>query len=262
MIDFHTHIFPEMIADKTICHLSGICRMDPYTNGKQEGLLASAKNAGIDQCIILPVATAPRQFDSIHRFAMKFLEGDIISLGSIHPDTDDYKEKLRWVKENGFKGIKFHPDYQETYFNDIRYKRIISYASELDLVIVTHAGQDPSSPNDIHCTPKMIEEMLDEVKPDKLVLAHMGGNKMFDEVEALLVGRDVYFDTAYVLDKIDPNQFLRMVRNHGADKILFGSDSPWGGQREFVNVFNQLDLTEEERTLISHQNTKKLLKLE
>ena len=28
------------------------------------------------------------------------------------------------------KGIKLHPDYQDTYFNDIRYKRIISYATE------------------------------------------------------------------------------------------------------------------------------------
>ena len=75
MIDFHTHIFPEKIADKTISHLSEICHMPPYTNGKKEGLLASAKHAGIDQCIFLPVATAPRQFDSIHRFALQFLEG-------------------------------------------------------------------------------------------------------------------------------------------------------------------------------------------
>jgi len=261
MIDFHTHIFPEKIADKTISHLSEICHMPPYTNGKKEGLLASAKHAGIDQCIILPVATAPRQFDSIHRFALQFLEGEFISFGSIHPDCDDYKEKLRWIKENGFKGVKFHPDYQETYFNDIKYKRIISYASELDLITVTHAGRDPLSPNDVHCTPRMIEEVLDEVKPKKLVLAHMGGNEMFDEVEALLVGRDVYFDTAYVLDKMNPSQFLRMMRNHGADKVLFGSDSPWGGQKEFVDVFNQLPLTEEERTKIAYKNTKRLLNL-
>ena len=38
------------------------------------------------------------------------------------------------------KGIKLHPDYQDTYFNDIRYKRIISYATELGLIISVHAG--------------------------------------------------------------------------------------------------------------------------
>ena len=261
MIDFHTHIFPERIADKTIAHLSEICHMPPYTNGKEEGLQQSAEAAGIQGCVILPVATAPRQFESIHRFALQFTEGNFISLGSIHPDCDDYKEKLRWIKENGLRGIKLHPDYQNTYFDDIKYKRILAYATELDLVIVTHAGQDPVSPTDVHCTPKMIEEMLDEVKPKNLVLAHMGGNLMFDEVEQRLVGRDVYFDTVYVLDKMDKEQFLRMVRNHGADKVLFGSDTPWGGQKRFVDTFNQIPLTKEERELIASKNACKLLKM-
>ena len=51
---------------------------------------------------------------------MRFMEGKIISFGGIHPDNEDYKEKLCWIKEQGFKGIKLHPDYQDTYFNDIR----------------------------------------------------------------------------------------------------------------------------------------------
>ena len=261
MIDFHTHIFPEKIADRTIAHLSEICHMPPYTSGKEEGLLHSMEEAGITRSIILPVATAPRQFDSIHRYALQFMEGDLISLGSIHPDCEEYKEKLRWIKENNLKGIKLHPDYQDTYFNDIKYKRILSYASELDLIIVTHAGKDPVSPKDVHCTPKMIEEVLNEVAPKNLVLAHMGGNEMFDEVEQLLVGRDVYLDTSYVLDKMDSWQFLRMVRNHGADKVLFGTDSPWGGQKKFVEAFYQIPLTKEERELISSKNVIKLLKM-
>lgn len=261
MIDFHTHIFPEKIAARTIAHLSEICHMPPYTSGKEEGLLHSMEEAGITRSIILPVATAPRQFDSIHRYALQFMEGDLISLGSIHPDCEDYKEKLRWIKENNLKGIKLHPDYQDTYFNDIKYKRILSYASELDLIIVTHAGRDPVSPKDVHCTPKMIEEVLNEVAPKNLILAHMGGNEMFDEVEQLLVGRDVYLDTSYVLDKMDSWQFLRMVRNHGADKVLFGTDSPWGGQKKFVEAFYQIPLTKEERELISSKNVIKLLKM-
>ena len=261
MIDFHTHIFPEKIADRTIAHLSEICHMTPYTSVKEEVLLHSMEEAGITRSIILPVATAPRQFDSIHRYALQFMEGNLISLGSIHPDCEDYKEKLRWIKENNLKGIKLHPDYQDTYFNDIKYKRILSYASELDLIIVTHAGKDPVSPKDVHCTPKMIEEVLNEVAPKNLVLAHMGGNEMFDEVEQLLVGRDVYLDTSYVLDKMDSWQFLRMVRNHGADKVLFGTDSPWGGQKKFVETFYQIPLTKEERELISSKNVIQLLKM-
>lgn len=262
MIDFHTHIFPERIADGTISHLSDVCHMNPYTNGKEEGILSSAREAGILCSVLLPVATAPKQFDSINRFASQFMEGKLISFGGIHPECVDYKEKLHWIKANGFKGIKLHPDYQNTYFNDIKYKRILDTASELDLIVVTHAGVDPISPKDVHCTPKMIEEVLDEVAPQNLVLAHMGGNLMFDEVETRLIGRDVYFDTSYVLDKMNPWQFMRMVRNHGSNKVLFATDSPWGGQNEFVKVLFQLPFSREERDNISHKNAQKLLKIQ
>ena len=261
MIDFHTHIFPDQIAEKTIPHLASVCKTEPFTNGKYDGLLRSTEEAGLVCSVVLPVVTAPKQFDSIHRFAMQFLEGKLISFGGIHPEHADYKEKLRWIKEQGFKGIKLHPDYQGTYFNDIRYKRIISYASELDLVVLTHAGFDPVCPNDVHCTPQMAAEVINEVQPAKLVLAHMGGNEMHDEVERHLVGRDVYFDTSYVMDKMKTDQFVRIIRNHGADKILFASDSPWAGQKEFVELFEQMPLSQEEKDWIGNGNARKLLRI-
>lgn len=261
MIDFHTHIFPDTVAEKSIPYLAGICKTGPFTDGKKNGLLRSTEEAGLECSVILPVATTPKQFDSINRFALQFLEGKLISLGGIHPENEDYKEKLRWMKAQGLKGIKFHPDYQNTYFNDIRYKRIISYASELDMIVVVHAGLDPFSPDDIHCTPQMIAELMDEVSPTKLVLAHLGGNELFDDVERYLVGRDAYFDTSHVLDKMDQEQFVRIVRNHGADKILFGSDSPWGEQKHFVECFQRLPLSEEEQMMILRENARKLLGL-
>lgn len=259
IIDFHTHIFPDKIADRTIEHLAKVCQEEPNTDGKSNGLLASAKEAGIACSVILPVVTAPAQFDSIHRFAMQFMEGALVSFGGIHPEHDDYKEKLRWIKAQGFKGIKLHPDYQNTYFNDIRYKRILSYASELDLVVVVHAGLDPLCPADIHCTPQMAAEVIDEVAPTKLVLAHMGGNALYDEAEQYLVGKNVYLDTSYVLDKMGKEQLIRMARNHRIDKILFATDSPWAGQKAFVDYFQTLPFTEEERMKILYENAAKLV---
>ncbi len=247
IIDFHTHMFPDKIAKSTLEYLAGICQMDPHTDGTYEGLLASTKSSGIDLSVAQPVVTKPKQFDSINRFAAEHQEGAVLSFGGIHPDNDDYKGKLRQIKEMGLKGIKLHPDYQDTYFNDIRYKRIVSYASELDLIVLVHAGVDPLSPQDVHCTPAMAREMLNEVAPTKLVLAHMGGNQMWDEVEELLVGQDVYFDTGVVLDKMPQDQFLRMVKNHGSNRILFGTDSPWADQADFVRLLSRMPLSEEER---------------
>lgn len=260
MIDFHSHIFPDKIAHKTIEHLASFCGTKPYIDGTKDKLLAAMDEVGIEKSILLPVLTSPTQFDSVYRFISQFLEGRLISFGGIHPDNEDYKEKLRLLKNQGHLGIKMHPDYQNTYFSDIKFKRIISYASELDMICVIHAGQDPYSPNDIHCTPKMISELIDEVKPTKLVLAHMGGHMMEDDVENYLFGKEVYFDTAYVLDKMPINQIVRMIRRHGSDKILFGTDTPWGGHKEFVDSFKKLPLTDWERNLILRENANKLLK--
>ncbi len=271
MIDFHTHIFPDKIVDSAMAHLTEIFRQsyhkEPYLNGKLESLFRSNEEAGLSCSVILPVVTAPKQFDSIHRFAMQFLEEEtqkrthMISFGGIHPDMDDYKERLRWIKEQGFQGIKLHPDYQNCYFNDMRYKRIISYASELDLMVVTHAGQDPVSPEDIHCTPQMALEVIKEVQPTRLILAHMGGNAQHDDVERYLVGQNVYFDTSYVLDIMDPEQLVRTVRNHGADKVLFATDSPWADQKKFVEIFKNLPFTEEERSMIAGDNARRILNM-
>ena len=159
------------------------------------------------------------------------------------------------------KGIKLHPDYQGVYFNDIRYKRIVSYATELGLIISVHAGQDPLCPEDIHCTPQMAAELIEDVAPEKLVLAHLGGNQQWDEVERYLVGKNVYLDTAVIFDYIEQEQFLRILRNHGSDKVLFATDSPWAGQKRFVDIMKEMPVTEKEREDVLGGNAAELLGL-
>lgn len=261
IIDFHTHMFPDKIAKGTIDFLAGVCRTTPYTDGTYEGLKKETLDSGVDISVALPIVTKPKQFTSINEFASHYQEAPVISFGSVHPEADNYKEQLRYIRELGMKGIKLHPDYQEVYFNDIRYKRIVSYASELGLIISVHAGADPKCPEDIHCTPQMSAEVVKEAAPEKLVLAHMGGNEQWDEVEEYLVGKNVYFDTGVVLDKMSEEQFLRIVKNHGADKILFATDSPWAGQKEFLEIIRKMPLSESERKKILGENACRLLQL-
>lgn len=261
IIDFHTHIFPDKIAGRTLDYLSDIFGASPFADGTHTGLCDSMKKAGVDVSVSLPAVTKVSQVESINRFASAFTEGAVISFGGIHPECENYKEILKEIKNLGLKGIKLHPDYQDTYFNDIRYKRIISYATELGLIISVHAGRDPKCPDNIHCTPAMAEEVLNEVEPEKLVLAHMGGNELWSEVEERLVGRNVYFDTGVILDRMPQEQFLRMVREHGADRIVFGTDSPWADQKKFVEILKEMPLEEEERNQLFAGTAVKLLGL-
>ena len=238
IIDFHTHIFPEKIAARTLDFLKDICQTEPDTDGTAKDLIRSAKEAGVDLSVSLPAVTKPSQVDSINRFACEFQEGPILSFGGIHPECENYKEILKGIRDAGLKGIKLHPDYQDTYFNDIRYKRIVSCASELGLIVSVHAGLDPKCPEDIHCTPKMA---------------------CWDEVEDLLAGENVYLDTAVVLGVVPEEQLVRIVRKHGADKILFGTDSPWAGQKEFVRYLSACSLSEQEKKMIFSENACRLL---
>lgn len=262
VIDFHTHVFPEKMvagAVKTLEEKSGV---PAKTNGCIDGLLASMKEAGVTRSIVLPVVTAPKQFSGINRFAASINEqysDCLTSFGGIHPDSEDYKGQLKFLRDEGFVGIKLHPDYQGVMFNDIRYKRIVDYASELDMVIQVHAGVDIGLPEPVHCTPKMALEVISETGAKKLVLAHLGGWKLWDEVEESLAGRDVYFDTAFIEDYIDRQQFERIVKTHGSDRVLFATDSPWSGQKESIDWINACDLDDETKEKIFYNNAKKLL---
>ena len=96
----------------------------------------------------------------------------------------------------------------------------------------------------------------------KLVLAHTGGYQLWDEVEEYLVGRSIYFDISYSLGRIPDSQLLRIIENHGADRILFASDSPWDDQGEALEQFLRLELPKEEAERILYRNALDLLGLE
>lgn len=267
IIDIHTHIFPEKIAARSIALLEEKADIKAATDGTFNGLKESAKKAQIDYSIVMPVATKPEQFDSINEFAAQINEkcdldkNRILSFGGIHPDTPDYKEKLKRVKELGLKGIKLHPDYQSTMIDDVKYLNIIEEASSLGLAILVHAGIDIGMPTPVHCPPDKARKMLDIVKPEKLILAHYGGHDQWDMVEEFLVGQNVFFDTAFIAGRIDVDQFVRIMEKHGADKILFGSDSPWTDQKESVDFIKNLPISQEIKEQILWKNAAKLLGL-
>ena len=159
----------------------------------------------------------------------------------------------------GIKGIKLHPDYQNVYIDDKRFLNIIDKASELDLAVLIHAGIDIGLPEPVHCPPDRARKMIDEIKPEKLILAHYGGYGQWDMVEEYLVGEKVYFDTAFLVDRIEEEQFVRIVKNHGAGKILFGSDCPWTSQKDSVEFIKKLPISDNEKEQILGLNAKNLL---
>lgn len=262
IIDFHTHIFPDQIAEKTIKKLEEVGNTKAYTDGTLLGLKKSMKDNNITTSVVLPVVTKPSQFDSVNSYACYITGKDgIISFGGIHPASDDYKAKLDRIKAMGLLGIKLHPDYQNTYVDDPKMVRIIKYATELGLIVVLHAGIDIGLPNPVHCSPERAVNMFNliDMKSAKIVLAHTGGYGLWDDVEKYIIGKNVWIDISYSLGMIDDEQFVRIVKSHGIKRTLFATDSPWGGQRETVEYLRKLNFTGEELSHILYQNAEALL---
>ena len=267
IIDFHTHNFPDKIAASVIAKLEAACGTKASTDGTLEGLKRSAKNAGIDISVVLPVMTSPKQFETVNRYAAENNGKDgIISFGGIHPDNDDPEAKLDQIKSLGLPGIKIHPDYQGVFIDDERYIRIIRHAVKIGLYVITHAGFDPAFPELVRCTPERALNMLDKVYDGKepteprIILAHLGSLDETDKVIDMIAGKNLYLDTAVMLDRIPEDKIITLIRKHGADKILFATDCPWADQKKFVNIINSLDLTDKERDLITHKNAINILK--
>ncbi len=266
IVDFHTHAFPDAIAEKTIEKLAATAHTVPHHNGTVDGLIRAAQAGRIDCSVVLPVLTAPRQFESVNRFAAAHNgQNGLLFFGGIHPDSEQPEEKLDALQAMGFKGIKLHPDYQGARLSDARYIRIVRHCVRIGMTVVTHAGQDPLCPDDVHATVEDIERLLDGVyrgdTPDRaaLVLAHLGGAGQLEAVEDRLAGAPVYLDTAFMLDRVPAEQVVRLCRHHGTDRILFATDSPWGDPRTFVRIFRELPFTAEEQQDILWRNAARLL---
>ncbi|MBR3807909.1 MAG: amidohydrolase family protein [Lachnospiraceae bacterium] len=264
IIDFHTHIFPEKIAGKTIESLENLSGIKASTNGTLEGLLASMERTGVDMSVIMPVATKPSQMESINAYAKEICDmypGKLISFGGIHPDCENYKSELNHIKELGLKGIKIHPDYQRVMIDDMRFMNIIEYASELGLVILTHAGIDIGLPEPVHCPPQKMRKVIDKIKPEKMIVAHYGGWKQWQEVYEYLAGENVYLDTAFTFDYIEKEMFLKILQKHGEDKILFATDSPWSHATRDIQAVNNMPIADSIKQKIFSENAKKLLQI-
>lgn len=264
VIDFHTHIFPDKIAAKTVAFLAEKGNTKPYGEATLDAIKSDMKKNGIDKSVILPVATVSKQVDSINRNAALINGTDgIIYFGAIHPQSENICEILDFIKESGLPGIKLHPDYQGERFDSPAYINIMREAAKRDLLIVTHAGVDIGYPDDVHCTPDMVLHVLDELKgviENKLILAHMGGCDLADEVLEKLVGKPVYLDTSYVLDRYG-EKCKAIIEKHGADKILFATDYPWADGKKFIEILKSFNLTREDEEKILSGNAKRLLNI-
>ena len=278
IIDFHTHTFPDSIAARAVDSLSKEAHIVPFTDGTVSGLIDSMDKGGIDMSVLLPVATAASQVESINDKALRSnekFEGRLVSFGCMHPEYSNYKDELRRLKNDGIKGIKIHPVYQKADIDSKAFLDIIYAACENDLIVITHAGLDIGFPGVVNCSPKMCRNVINAIGEFKFVLAHMGGWRNWDEVPLYFEDTTAFLDTSFSSGRIqalsdgywddkdksmlDAEGFMKLVKAFGSDRLLFGSDSPWSDQKDAVKYIKGLSLDDGDIGKILGGNACKLL---
>lgn len=114
--------------------------------------------------------------------------------------------------------------------------------------------------------------LLEQFPKLKIVLAHMGGLGAIDR--AIKIGRkypNLYFDTSIALSGNDrlksipgwlnDEKAVLFVKTVGADRILFGSDSPWGYPKEDIQRIRSLPITENEKQAVLGSNAVRIFRL-
>ena len=260
LIDFHTHCFPEKIAERAMEKLSYVSGgLEYHTDGTVAGLKKSMADGGVDISVVLNIATNATQQKNVNDFAASINnEKDIFAFGSVFPEAEDALYELERIKALGLKGVKLHPDYQGFDVDNPKFKPLYKKISDLGLIAVFHAGFDYGFAPPYHATPEKLQKALSWFS-SPVIAAHWGGINCNEGVLKLLCGRDVYFDVSFGYSMLPRYYAEKILEKHGADKILFGTDTPWHTPAMEKRLLNNLEIPSSDLEKIYCSNAKKLL---
>ena len=262
IIDFHTHAFPDEIADRAMeTLLAEATDVTAYLDGKVSSLITSMDLCGIEKSVLCNIATRPAQFDSILKWSHQIKSDRIIPFLSVHPDDPDFAEKIAKIKKEGFKGMKMHPFYQDFYLDEDRMMPIYQAISDNGLLLVMHTGYDIAFPKIRRADPARIINVINNFPDLKLITTHSGGWQLWGEVCDFMLKKPIYMDISYSLDDLGPEKAKHIIESHPPEYLLFATDSPWKDQSEEIKTILSLGIEQDRLDMLFRQNAVRLLEI-
>ncbi len=263
IIDFHTHAFPEKLAERAMKALleegKKKSAVTAHLDGRVSSLLSSMDRNNIEKSVVCPIATKPSQFEPIFVWSKKIKSERLVPFPSLHPDDPDALEKVSRIKGEGFKGIKLHPYYQNFSIDEKRLFPIYKRISAEGLIVLMHTGFDLAFERKKICDPERIIRVLENFPDLKLVTTHLGAWEDWDEVERLIIGKRIYMEISYSLDILGAKRARKMILAHPSEYLLFGTDSPWTGQDKTLSLLKGLELGPDREKKALRENALTLL---
>ena len=259
VINAHCHIYPELIAERAVEGISQFYGIKIDLNGKTDDLIRDGQKVNVVHYLVHSVATKPYQVKAINEFIsseVKDHPGLFTGFGALHPDSETLEEDFSRLMDLGLKGVKIHPDFQGFALDEKKAIRLGQIVRDGGVPVLIHCGDFRYS----YSNPEQLETFIKELPGLKIIGAHLGGWSVWDRVEQKIAGRyDIMVDCCSCFSFMPPEDAVRLIRKFGAENVLWGTDYPTWDHVSEMELFNKLDLNDNERQKILYDNAAELL---
>lgn len=265
IFDVHTHVWPDRIAASAVAHLQAQSQNLPvFSDGTAGGLRERALAAGYTGWMNCPVVTRPGQARGVNEKAAQANVWPSVSMGGVHPEDEDVIGELERLRDLGLLGLKLHPEYQSFSPLEKRMEVIWNWCENRHLPVLFHAGNDVGFQPPYHSCPADFAELKRRHPEMTIICAHMGGWLVWDEFERDLMGHNVFIDTSFSAPYLrdQPGRYEQLIRGHGVERVLYGTDSPWQALTTGVADIEATTLDETAKKRIFWDNAAALFGLE
>ena len=99
IIDFHTHMWPEKVAEKAKEYLEQSFKMPMNAIPIEKNVLEAMDKNGVTKSVIASVASRPNQVEHINNWLFGLNSERFIKFASIHPFYEKWSYELDRIKD-------------------------------------------------------------------------------------------------------------------------------------------------------------------
>lgn len=245
IIDAHTHVWPDKIAQIALS-ANELPELRPRGDGTVGGLKKDMSSSGVEISCALAIANQARQVDRVNEFVASVRNDSFFSFGTIHVDLS-VEENMASLRKHGITAVKVHPLFQGFSLDHPRLWELFE-AFGSDVSVIVHVGEGGSAEVNQLATPQMIKDITFNFPELKLIACHFGGYKLFDDAREILDGVNVVLETSWPpsITQLRPERVRDLIRRHGAERIVFGSDWPMTDPKTEIQALDSMGLSDRE----------------
>jgi predicted TIM-barrel fold metal-dependent hydrolase len=278
IVDGHVHTFPsDDVSKKVLQSFNKVYNIEfnnPGT-GSIDDVLKNMEKHHIDYTVMANF-TPPKVLDENNRWTISISKRykNLVPLISFHPDMAGcLGSLLESYINNGARGIKIHPMAQGFPPDHKRLEDVYKYCNDIKFPIIFHCGRVSNARINKFSDLDMIMPVIEKYSDIPFVLTHMADGDVDAVINISKNFENVYFDTSIVITGYPPileanepswtsdSEVEDVINTIGANRVIFGSDYPWGSPGHDLERILKMNLNEEQTKLIIGWNALNLFKI-